>query len=113
MMAKDWRELFTVEQVEKPYTGLPLAGECNVNCQLAKELKCTCKCGGRNHGAALKQHVKSLDEFGMKEMQAEYERHMNAIDWPSVLLQAPHETDGFGPDVEPCKKRAEQPLRVQ
>jgi hypothetical protein len=63
MEAKDWRELFTVEQAEKPFHFKTEAGECNSNCQLAKEIKCVCRCGGKNHGAALKQHVKRLDEF--------------------------------------------------
>ena len=39
------------------------AGECNQNCLSAKELKCNCRCGGKNHGAHLKNKVKSLDEF--------------------------------------------------
>lgn len=33
-------------------------------------------------------------------MQQEYETHMNAIDWPALLLQPRRERDIFGPDVE-------------
>jgi hypothetical protein len=62
-MEKDWRELFQVQELEKPFHVDTEPGECNANCLLAKELKCICKCHGRNHGAALKKNVKSLDTF--------------------------------------------------
>jgi len=103
-LSKDWREMFQVELAEEKVTIQTEPGECNSNRQLAKELKCTCKCGGRNHGAALKQHIKPLDDFTEKDMQTEYEKYMNTIDWPKVLLQPPRERDSFGPDVEPDKK---------
>lgn len=99
---RDWRELFAVELADEKIT-IQTLGECNSNCLEAKELKCTCKCGGRNHGAALKQHVKPLDDFTEADMQRDYEKHMNAIDWPTVLLQPRRERDMFGPDVEPEK----------
>jgi hypothetical protein len=60
---RDWREIFQVEQLEKPFRLETEAGECTANCLDAKELKCTCRCGGKNHGAALKKNVKSLDTF--------------------------------------------------
>jgi hypothetical protein len=60
---KDWREMFQVQQAEKPFNIQTELGDCNANCQLAKELVCRCRCGGKNHGLALKQHVRSLDEF--------------------------------------------------
>jgi hypothetical protein len=60
---RDWRGIFQVQQVEKPFNLPTEAGDCNANCLEAKELKCTCKCHGRNHGAALKKNVKSLDTF--------------------------------------------------
>jgi hypothetical protein len=37
--------------------------ECCDACKEAKEIKCVCTCGGKNHGAALKKDVKPLDEF--------------------------------------------------
>jgi hypothetical protein len=37
--------------------------ECCDACREAKDLKCVCTCGGKNHGAALKKDVKPLDEF--------------------------------------------------
>ena len=67
---KDWREIFTVET---PFDiGMIEASPhvCNANCQLAKELKCVCKCGGRNHGAALKKELRPLDEFGDKTIES-------------------------------------------
>jgi hypothetical protein len=38
-------------------------GECDANCLQAKELNCTCRCGGKNQGAALGQNVRPLEEF--------------------------------------------------
>jgi hypothetical protein len=37
--------------------------ECCDACREAKELKCVCACGGKNHGIALKKDLKRLDEF--------------------------------------------------
>ncbi len=61
MVERDWTEIFEVEQVREPLN--VEVGDCNQNCLEARELKCVCKCHGKNHGAALKQNVKSLDEF--------------------------------------------------
>lgn len=72
MREVNWREIFQVQEVEKPYNGLPTEpGECNSNCQYAKEIKCTCKCGGKNHGAALKKHVKPLGDFSERDLRSE------------------------------------------
>jgi hypothetical protein len=49
---------------------------------------------------------KSLDEFTEKDMQDEYTKHMNGIDWPNLLLQPRPERDAFGPDVEPDTKKS-------
>ncbi|MGA2627018.1 MAG: hypothetical protein ABSF63_08155 [Candidatus Bathyarchaeia archaeon] len=62
-MEKDWREMFQVEQVEKPFQMNAEHGECDSSCLDAKELKCVCRCGGKNHGANLRKNVKSLDMF--------------------------------------------------
>ena len=62
MSERDWRDLFQVQQVE-PELKTETLGECNANCLEAREIKCVCRCKGRNHGAHLKQHVRSLDEF--------------------------------------------------
>jgi hypothetical protein len=37
--------------------------ECCDACREAREIKCVCACGGKNHGSALKKDVKRLDEF--------------------------------------------------
>jgi hypothetical protein len=37
--------------------------ECCDACKEAREIKCVCTCGGKNHGAALKKDVKRLDDF--------------------------------------------------
>jgi hypothetical protein len=37
--------------------------ECCDACKEARDIKCTCTCGGKNHGSALKKDVKPLDEF--------------------------------------------------
>jgi hypothetical protein len=61
---ENWREIFRMPEVSEPYKGLPTEpGDCNGNCLEAKELVCVCRCGGKNHGAALKKHVRPLDEF--------------------------------------------------
>ena len=60
----DWREIFQVQEVEKSLGfNVGSANECNANCLEAKELICVCRCGGKNHGAALKKHVQPLDQF--------------------------------------------------
>ncbi len=60
-------------------------------------IKFTCRCGDKNHGAALKQHVKPLDDFYERE---EYEKTMAVINWPKILLEPRRDRDHFGPDVE-------------
>jgi hypothetical protein len=63
MTERDWREIFQVQVAEKPFNVPTEAGECSGNCLEAKELKCVCRCGGKNHGTQLKKNVKSLDTF--------------------------------------------------
>ncbi len=45
--------------------------ECCDACKEAREIKCVCACGGKNHGAALKKDVKRLDDFGGDEEESE------------------------------------------
>jgi hypothetical protein len=59
----NWREMFSVENVERPELRTESVGDCNENCLMAREIKCVCRCKGKNHGARLREHVKSLDEF--------------------------------------------------
>ena len=64
----NWREIFQLQEIPEPYTGLPTApGECNQNCLEAKELVCVCRCHGRNHGARLKAAVQPLDQFNERD----------------------------------------------
>jgi hypothetical protein len=63
MIVKDWREMFTIQEVDNYELKTETVGECNGNCLDAKELVCVCKCGGKNHGAHLKAHVKPLDTY--------------------------------------------------
>jgi hypothetical protein len=44
--------------------------ECCDACKEAREIKCVCACGGRNHGAALKKDVKPLDEFSKTSVES-------------------------------------------
>ena len=55
--------MFTVQEVDNYQVKTETVGECDQNCLDAKDLKCVCKCHGKNHGAALRQNVKPLDEF--------------------------------------------------
>ncbi|HKM78755.1 MAG TPA: hypothetical protein VJZ03_06730 [Candidatus Bathyarchaeia archaeon] len=63
MSVKDWRRMFTVETIQPEFHINIAPGQCDANCLEAKELKCTCKCNGRNHGATLRSHVKPLTQF--------------------------------------------------
>ena len=63
MAERDWREMFQVEQVDNFHVDTEIPTECNANCLSAKEIKCVCRCGGKNHGANLRKDVQSLDEF--------------------------------------------------
>lgn len=63
LMETDWREMFQVQEVEKPFHVNVERGECDSNCVTAKEIKCVCRCGGKNHGASLKKNIKPLDTF--------------------------------------------------
>ena len=60
---KNSKDLFTVKQVEQPRHLNIDHGKCDAACLQAKELKCACRCAGKNHGAVLQEHVKPLDEF--------------------------------------------------
>jgi len=56
-------EMFEVEEVEVGTVGTSVPRDCCVSCLEAREIKCVCACGGKNHGAALRKDVKPLDEF--------------------------------------------------
>jgi len=61
MSEVDWNRLFAFDlPAVRP---AKISHECCDACREAREIKCVCTCGGKNHGAALKKDVKRLDEF--------------------------------------------------
>ena len=56
---------------EKPFQLNVERGECDGNCITAKELKCVCRCGGKNHGAALRRGVQPLDQLNEPQQELE------------------------------------------
>lgn len=50
--------------------------DCCDACKEAREIKCVCACGGKNHGAALKRDVKRLDEFDGEEETDDARRYI-------------------------------------
>ena len=58
---KDWNEMFAFALPARAESHV--SHECSSSCLEAREIKCVCTCGGKNHGAALKKDVKPLDEF--------------------------------------------------
>ena len=67
-MEREWKEIFAIETGPEEGDHKPLAS-CNMNCQMAREIKCVCSCGGANHGALLRKNVRSLDEFNGEQDQ--------------------------------------------
>jgi hypothetical protein len=63
-IGKEWTQIFAYDlQTVGPREHAHKLGECSENCVMAREVKCVCRCGGKNHGAALKKDLKRLDEF--------------------------------------------------
>jgi hypothetical protein len=56
-------EMFQLEEVETGNVETKIPRDCCIACLEAREIKCVCACGGKNHGAWLKADVKPLDEF--------------------------------------------------
>jgi hypothetical protein len=56
-------EMFQVDEIVSETVGTSVPRDCCVTCLEAREIKCVCTCGGKNHGAWLRKDVKSLDEF--------------------------------------------------
>lgn len=63
-------------------------GRCDAKCYNAEHPNCTCICGGRNHGAGLKQAVENtrelcqdwLDEYTERQGLAEYRADVPALE---------------------------------
>jgi len=50
------------------YNNRGCVGRCDATCHEAKGIKCTCICGGKNHGAGYTQAViNTIDMVGLKE----------------------------------------------
>ena len=69
MVERDWREIFQVQTVDNFTVETEVPGDCNAGCLDAKELKCVCRCGGKNHGANLPKGIQPLDEFNEPQGQ--------------------------------------------
>jgi hypothetical protein len=65
---KNWQDIFAFALPEKATT--KVERECCDACREAREIKCVCKCGGKNHGSALKKDIKRLDEFNSPNERA-------------------------------------------
>jgi len=57
----EWNRMFAFDLPAVRPAKVP--HECCDACKEAREIKCVCTCGGKNHGAALKKDLKRLDEF--------------------------------------------------
>jgi hypothetical protein len=63
MEAKDWRELFTVEETE---FDIKIEKKCtcgNGNCRTAKRIRCVCGCHGAAHGIETRKGMSPLETF--------------------------------------------------
>ncbi len=55
-------------------------GRCDARCYDAKEPECDCVCGGRNHGAGLKQAVENTRQMA-ETMLNQYAAEHNLKNW--------------------------------
>jgi hypothetical protein len=66
----DWNRMFSLDLPAVRPAKTP--HECCDACKEAREIKCVCACGGKNHGATLKKDLKRLDDFSPNERRLEY-----------------------------------------
>lgn len=72
MPTENWKNIFAYDlPTVGPKEHKHEPGECSENCQMAREVKCVCRCGGKNHGAALKRDIKKLDDFNGSDEETE------------------------------------------
>jgi hypothetical protein len=63
-IGKEWTQIFAYDlQTVGPREHAHKLGECSENCVMAREVKCVCRCGGKNHGAANRQGMPKLDKL--------------------------------------------------
>jgi hypothetical protein len=67
-IGKSWTEIFAYALPERAHTKNP--HECCSACREAKELVCVCRCGGKNHAAALRKGMEPLDKVLGLEKEA-------------------------------------------
>lgn len=53
-----------------------LVGRCDANCYNAQHKHCDCICGGKNHGAGLRQAIQNAREMAEEAMKKEGVRVM-------------------------------------
>jgi len=56
----EWNRMFAFDLPARQRGKIP--HECSAACQEAREIKCVCACGGKNHGAANRQGMEPLDK---------------------------------------------------
>lgn len=67
------------------YTSEGCVGRCDAKCYNAKKDKCTCVCGGANHGAGLRQARANTDRLAGKWI----EEYCNAHPGTSAQIPLP------------------------
>lgn len=60
-------------------TGTGQHFRCDAKCYNAKGQKCVCLCGGKNHGAGLKQAAKNVEEIAKVYLDLYVEPNTEAI----------------------------------
>jgi hypothetical protein len=66
------------------YNSNGCVGRCDARCYNAKGPKCTCICGGANHGAGLKQATENTQEMAEKWLE-EYVKEKELDEWRSDI----------------------------
>lgn len=59
-------------------------GRCDAKCYDAKDDKCDCICGGRNHGQGLRKALDTTKEYS-EEMIEEYVKNRGLKDYKSLV----------------------------
>ena len=63
MIMVDWREIF---QVQETGNEIKIEKKCtcgNGSCRKAKQIKCTCRCHAKEHGAENRKGMSALETF--------------------------------------------------
>lgn len=68
------------------YNGERCVGRCDAKCYNAKHTKCTCVCGGRNHGVGLKEAVDNTQDMA-KELLERYAEDNKKVEIQALQMQ--------------------------